>query len=47
MCATDDDFVLVPSVLAIPLIFCNRVFGGNFVHTLDTIRSIENCDSFF
>ena len=34
MCATDDDFVLVQSVLAIPLIFCNRVFGGNFVHTL-------------
>ena len=47
MCVTDDDFVLVQSVLAIPLIFCNRVFGGNFVHTLATIRSIENCDSFF
>ena len=47
MCATDDDFVLVQSVLAIPLIFCNRVFGVNFVHTLATICSIENCDSFF
>lgn len=47
MCATDDDFVLVQSFLAIPLIFCNRVFGRNFVHTLATIRSIENCHSFF
>ena len=39
MCATDDDFVLVQTVLASPLIFCT--------HTLVTIPSIENYDYFF